>query len=119
MSDQNTTIDMLKQKVKKYIDARDWAQFHSPKNVSMDIIKEASELMEFFMWIESPESWQRLEQKRDTIKHEVADIAFGLINFCSLANIDLAQAMDEKIALNEKKYPIEKAKGKATKYTEL
>lgn len=119
MNDSKTTIADLKQIIKKYADDRDWGQFHTPKNLSMNLAAEAAELMEFFLWIESSDSYKELEQKRAAIEDEVADIACGLINFCVRNNIDLCSAIEKKMAKNALKYPVEKSKGKREKYTEL
>ncbi len=119
MQDSSTTINDLKTIVKKYADDRDWQQYYSPKNVSMQIATEAAELMELFLWIDSKESFETAQKNKEEVEQEVADIAYGLINFCIQANIDLADAFEKKMALNAQKYPIEKAKGKAVKYTQL
>ncbi len=117
--DSSTTVESLKEKVKKFIDERDWQQYHTLKNLSMDIAIESSELMELFVWAQGSECLSILESKRQEIENEVADIAFALLDFCISAHIDLSRAMEYKIALNAKKYPIEKSKGRSSKYTEL
>lgn len=109
----------LKQKVRSFVDERNWNQYHSLKNLSMDITIEAAELMELFLWTEGHESPSVLQEKRKDIEHEVADIAFALLNFCNNAGIDLSQAMAEKIELLHAKYPIDKAYGVNKKYTDL
>jgi len=119
MNDNTITIQDLKYKAKQFVDARDWRQFHSPKNISMDIAGEAAELMEFFKWVEGKESYNVLEAKRADVENEVADIAFSLLNFCEQYNIDLSQAFEKKLKITAKNYPIEKAKGCNKKYTEL
>jgi dCTP diphosphatase len=119
MNDTITTLAMLKALIKDFVDEREWEQFHSPKNVSMNIVIEAAELMELFNWVDNEESKQELEIRRQAVELEVADIAFALLNLCMRYNIDLASALEHKIALNKKKYPLEKSKGKRTKYTEL
>lgn len=119
MADNNTNIGILKQKVRKIMDERDWQQFHSPKNLSMSIAVEAAELMEIFLWIDNGQSLQILEKKRQNIEQEIADIAIGILNFCSRFNIDLSKVIEEKLVNLEKKYPIDKAKGSYLKYTEL
>jgi NTP pyrophosphatase (non-canonical NTP hydrolase) len=119
MKDTITTINDLKAIVKKYSEDRDWQQYYSPKNVSMQIATEAAELMELFLWVESKESFAEAEKRREAVEHEIADIAYGLINFCNQTNIDLAAAFEKKMIHNAQKYPIEKAKGKRLKYTQL
>ncbi len=119
MEDSKTTINDLKTLVKKFVEARDWQQWHSPKNVSMQIATEAAELMELFLWVDSQESFAEVEKHREAVEHEVADVAHALLSFCIRANIDLASAIQKKMIHNEKKYPIEKAKGNRLKYTQL
>lgn len=119
MSDIITTLDTIKQKVKAFNQEREWTQFHTPKNLAMAISVEAAELLELFLWIESADSQSVLEQKRTAVEHEVADIAIILLNFCQLYSINLSKAIEEKIKLNAQKYPVEKCKGRATKYTDL
>jgi dCTP diphosphatase len=119
MSDATTTINDLKTRIKKIVEDRDWQQFHTPKNMSMHIAIEAAELMEIFAWADQQQSFELCETKRDAIEQELADIAFGVFNFCSRMNIDLATAFERKMILNEKKYPIEKCKGTSKKYNEL
>jgi dCTP diphosphatase len=119
MNDNTTTINDLKIIVKRYSEDRDWQQYYSPKNVSMQICAEAAELLELFLWVDSKESFAELEKNREAIAHEVADITYGLINFCNTANIDLASAFEKKLILNAQKYPIEKAKGNRSKYTQF
>ncbi len=117
--DNKATIDSLKQLVKEFVEERDWQQYHSPKNLSMCLAGEAAELMELFTWVNEDESQQMLEQRRKEVEHELADIAFNLLNFCMRYNIDLSQALEEKIRLNALKYPIEKSKSKILKYNQL
>ena len=119
MSDKTTTIESLKNDVKKYIEDRDWQQFHSPKNLSMGIASEAAELMDLFLWCESSASYEQLEQKRQDVEDEIADIACLLLAFCNRHNIDLSSAIANKRVKAAQKYPIEKCKDKSVKYTEL
>jgi len=117
--DSSTTIQSLKDFIKKFMEERDWGQFHSPKNLSMQISVEASELMELFLWVDTNKSGEILEKKREAVEQEVADIAICLINFCIRTDIDLSEVIKDKMILNGEKYPVEKAKGKSNKYNEL
>lgn len=119
MVDQKTTISALKEKVTIFMKERDWEQFHSPKNMSMAIAAEAAELMELFLWLTESQSWDELQHNKQEIAYEVADIAIALLEFSIQAKIDLSAVIVEKLAVQEEKYPIEKAKGKTTKYTKL
>lgn len=119
MVDSITTVESLKNDVKKFIEDREWQQFHSPKNLSMAIVSEATELMDLFLWCDSAASYQELEKRRQDVEDEVADIAFAVLSFCIQHNIDLSKAIAHKQIEKERKYPVEKCKGKWTKYTEL
>ncbi len=119
MHDSTTTIDDLKKIIKKFVEEREWQQYHSPKNLSMQIAAESAELMELLLWVDSKESFDEIKKNKEAIEQEIADIAHGIICFCIQTNIDLAAAIEKKMALNAQKYPIEKAKGKRVKYTHL
>ena len=119
MDDAKTTLAQVKKAVAEFVAERDWQQFHSPKNISMDIAVEAAELMEYFLWVDKAESFEIVDKKRKGIEEEVGDILMALAIFCNEANIDLAKAFHNKLALTKKRYPIDKAKGKNKKYTEI
>lgn len=112
-------IKKVTEKIKKFRDERDWMQFHDPKNMAVSIILEASELLEHFQWktIEEVEEYAR--QNRAEIKDEIADIALYLFELADNLEINLVDAMEQKLKKNEVKYPVEKAKGKHTKYNKL
>ncbi len=112
-------VENITERIKKFRDDRDWMQFHDPKNMAVSIILEASELLEHFQWktIEEVEEYAR--QNHDEIKDEIADIALYLFELADNLSIDLISAMEKKLAKNEKKYPVEKARGKHTKYNKL
>ena len=95
---------------------RDWAQYHNPKDLAISISLEAAELLEVFQW-----SGADLEvmQKADKVKEELADIAIYCIYLADRLKVNLADAISDKIDVNEKKYPVEKSRGSAKKYTEL
>ncbi len=120
MKDNTTTIAQLKQKASNFVHDRDWRQFHGAKNLSMAISVEASELMELFIWArDQKEAGLILKEKEQDVKDELADIIFAALMFADEFDIDLTQAIEDKIIHNEKKYPIEKAKGVNKKYTDL
>lgn len=118
MNDTTTTIDQLKTKLKQFVEERDWQQFHSPKNLSMAIVSEAAELLELFMWVESKDSVDRLQEKRQEVEDEVADVILAVLAFASRYDIDIAQAIEHKMKKNAQKYPVELVKGKWKKYNE-
>jgi NTP pyrophosphatase (non-canonical NTP hydrolase) len=117
--DSNTSVNHLKQKLAKFVKDRDWAQYHSPKNLSMSIAIEAAELMEVFQWANIEESHKILKNKKklEDIKDELADIAMFVMEFCNMFDIDLSSAVLKKLKKNAKKYPVHLVKGKTHKYT--
>ncbi len=114
----NDVKDMI-EKIKKFRDDRDWMQFHDPKNMAVSIILEASELLEHFQWKTIKEVDECAKQNQDEIQDEIADIALYLFEMADNLGIDLIKAMEKKLAKNEKKYPVSKARGKHTKYNRL
>ena len=119
MNDKVTTINELKKLVTTFITERDWNKFHSPKNMVQALALEVSELSELFLWDDCEQSKKTVEKKRSDIEDEIADVVFWALEFCAQCNIDLSSAMKRKMVQNIKKYPTEKCKGKAIKYTEL
>lgn len=97
---------------------RDWDQFHSPKNLSMALIAEAAELIEHFQWITEEESQHIEGDKLDAVSLELADIQIYLIRIADKLKVDILNAVEKKIKINEQKYPVEKVKGRYNKYTE-
>jgi len=121
MNDQETKIQEIKDKVLAFAQQRDWEQFHSPKNLSMAIATEAAELMEHFLW-QSPEQSQadmETAKLRAKVEEEIADVFIFAIEFANMTGIDLAAAIEAKMQRNAEKYPVEKARGRSAKYTEL
>ena len=119
MSDKTTTIRELRDLVEAFIDEREWYQFHNPKDLSMAVSVETSELVEKFLWISQQKSWQEVDDNREEIEQELADVIITAFNFARAANIDIADAIRKKMELNAKKYPLAKAKGRYCKYDKL
>jgi NTP pyrophosphatase (non-canonical NTP hydrolase) len=111
------SLDELRQKIDAFVNERDWAQFHSPKNLAMAMIVEAAELVEHFQWDTIQESYDLSAEKRQEVAHEIADTFVYLLRLAEVIGIDLIQAANDKIALNVIKYPVDKAKGSNAKYT--
>ena len=120
-ADKETTISQLKERIRSFADARDWEQFHSPKNLGMALASEAGELMEHFLWVDLEESRRVCDDtaKRGLIADELADVLIYALRFADVAGIDAAEAVFTKMARNEERYPVEKAKGSSRKYNEL
>jgi len=112
-------LSVISQKVIQFRNARDWKQFHDPKNLAEAISIESAELLEKFLWTTTDKSYDMDSHKLEDIQEEIADIMIFLIYMCNGLNIDLAQAVESKIEINEKKYPVEKAKGSSKKYKEF
>lgn len=119
MSDKNTHLEDLKIMVEAFTKDRDWTQFHSPKTLTQALSIEASELMELFLWDNNNDSKQTLEKKRESVEHEMADVFWWLLQLSWQYNIDLTDALNKKMEINKKRYPVEKAKGNTKKYTVL
>jgi NTP pyrophosphatase (non-canonical NTP hydrolase) len=98
--------------------ARNWEQFHSPKNLTMALAAEAAELLEIFQWLTEDQSKDIIKNKKEMalIKQEIADVFIYLTRLTDKLGIDIKQAVLEKIALNEKKYPVKLSRDNATKY---
>jgi NTP pyrophosphatase (non-canonical NTP hydrolase) len=107
----------LRQKIDAFVNERDWAQFHSPKNLAMAMIVETAELVEHFQWDTIQESYDLSAEKRQEVAHELADTFVYLLRLAEVTGIDLIEAANQKIALNAIKYPVDKAKGSNAKYT--
>jgi NTP pyrophosphatase (non-canonical NTP hydrolase) len=121
MSDPTTTFADVREAIRSFVRARDWEQFHSPKNLSMALAAEAAELMEHFLWQDSAASQQALLDpvKARAVRDELADIIIYCLEFANIAGIDVCDAIRAKMAENDRKYPVDKARGNARKYTEL
>lgn len=112
-------IKDLTEKIKKFRDERDWKQFHNAKDVALSLVLEAVEVMEHFQWKNEDEIKKYIESNKSDIGEELADVLYWVLLMCNDLDIDILDALDRKMDKNEKKYPIEKSKGKHTKYNEL
>ena len=110
-------VDDIKQRLRKFVSERNWQQFNSPKNLSMALIAEAAELVEHFQWLTEEQSTQLDKDQLNAVSHEMADVFIYLVRLADELNIDLLKATNEKMLINNKKYPVEKVKGSANKYT--
>ena len=121
LSDHSATIAELKTRVLAFVRERDWEQFHAPKNLSMALAAEAGELMEHFLWSTPEESRTvaRDPARRAKIAEELADVIIYALEFANITGLDLAASIEAKMSANARKYPVEKARGRADKYTEL
>lgn len=111
-------IEELIQRLRKFADDRDWDQFHAPKNLSMALMVEAAELVEHFQWMSEQQSMELPEDKLKEVAYELADVFIYCVRLSDKLGVDLLKVVDEKIILNEEKYPAEKVRGSSKKYTE-
>ena len=112
-------LDALQSRLRAFRDERDWEQFHSPKNLTAAIAVEAAELQELFLWIDSAQSRAFADENREAVEEELADVFIQCLNLADTLGVDLLKASARKIDLNEKRYPVDKARGSAAKYDEL
>lgn len=116
-----SAIDLksLTEKIIAFRDARDWSQFHNPKDLATGLSIEAAELQEIFLWKKPSEVAETVSSKRTQISEELADITWFLLLLSHEMDIDLLEAVNDKYEKNAAKYPVEKAKGSHAKYDEL
>ena len=115
----DVTLEGLRDRLRAFADARDWNQFHTPKNLAIALSVEAGELLEHFQWISGDDSLTLPPDKRGAIEEEMADVLLYLVRLADMLNVDLVRAADKKIDTNARKYPVEKSRGSSKKYTEL
>ena len=119
MLSMHATIEALTSEIRAFRDARDWLQFHNPKELAVAIVAEAGELLQHFVWQNHEQSERRVVERRADIESEIADVAILLFELADNCGIDLAAAMRAKLARNEVRYPVEKARGSNAKYDQL
>lgn len=104
--------------VRRFRDERDWAQFHTPKDLAAAIAVEAAELQELFLWQDADAQAATVAGRNEAVRHEIADVVILALAFAEATGIDLEAAILEKLRVNEEKYPADQAWGSAAKYTE-
>jgi len=112
-------IPQLTQKIKAFRDERDWKQFHNHKDVALSLVLEASEVLEHFQWKSAAEVEKHGRDSKAELSDELADVAIYLFELADNLGIDLSKAIEVKMKKNAKKYPVEKSKGRHTKYNKL
>ena len=113
-SDQNLTVGALRSAVYDFVNARDWHQYHSPKNLAMSIAIEAAEVMEHFQWLTTEEAAARMDDagQRAEVADELADVLIYCLSFANSSGIDLSEAILKKLARNQVRFPIERVRGR-------
>ena len=113
------TLQQLKTRLREFVAERDWEQFHSPKNLSMALTVEAAELQEQFQWLTEAQSRSLPDERRVAVEQEIADIQIYLVRLADVLGVDIGKAVAAKMELNKQRYPVEKARGRAQKYTDF
>ncbi|WP_119157791.1 nucleotide pyrophosphohydrolase [Caldimonas tepidiphila] len=119
--DRLVEVRPLAQALRAFAQARDWEQFHSPKNLAMALTGEVGELVEVFQWMTEEASRGAAQEPKvaQALRHELADVLLYLVGLADVLGVDLNAAVHEKLQINAAKYPVEQAKGSSAKYTEL
>lgn len=112
-------IEELTKRIIAFRDARDWKQFHNPKDLAISLVLEAGEVMEHFQWKNRKEMEEHLKTHKEDVADELADTLYWILLMGNDFNIDVLKALDNKLKKIEEKYPVEKTKGKHTKYNKL
>ncbi|WP_158899732.1 nucleotide pyrophosphohydrolase [Burkholderia sp. L27(2015)] len=117
-SELRSDLVELRELVRQFVGERDWDKFHTPKNLATALSVEASELLEPFQWLVSGNKSELNEASLTAIRHEMADVLVYLVQLADKMEVDLFQAVLEKMALNRLKYPAYKVRGDSRKYSE-
>ena len=119
MKSKSQDIEVLKLRLREFAVTRDWEQFHSVRNLILALVGEVGELAAEFQWISDDDIVNALQDsgKRESVGSEIADVFIYLLRLSDITGIDLAEELKKKLAINEKRYPADKAKGSAAKYT--
>lgn len=111
-------LQALAERLRRFAQERDWEQFHAPKNLAMALIGEAGELVEHFQWLTPEQSDSLPAQRRAEVELEMADVLIYLVRLADRLGVDLLAAAERKIAINEQRYPADRVRGSARKYSE-
>jgi len=112
-------LTQLRDALRQFAAERDWDQFHSPKNLASALSVEAAELLERFQWLTEEQSRQLPPTELARVREEMADVLNYLVRLADKLDVNLLEAAREKMKINEQKYPVDKARGHAKKYSEL
>ena len=117
--DSHTPLADLTARVLRHRDERNWAQFHTPKELAISLVVEATELLSLMQWKSPDEVRDAVAAKHEKFRDELADVLHSVLLLASDLQIDLAAALDQKLQKDALKYPVDKARGRNVKYTEL
>lgn len=113
------SISGLTSRIRAFVEAREWQQYHNPKDMAVAIAAEAGELLQHFVWQQPDQVERRADERRDEIASEIADVGILLFEMADLLGMNLGEVMEAKLARNEQRYPQDKARGNNLKYNEL
>lgn len=116
---QTDRLEQVRERLRAFVAERDWDQFHTPKNLAMALVAEAGELVEHFQWLTPEQSADLPAETLAEVELEIADVLLFLLRLCDKLHVDPLAAAQKKLALNAEKYPVDKARGRATKYDRL
>ena len=113
------SLDALRDRLRVFVAERDWGKYHNPKNLAMALVSEAGELVEHFQWLTPEEADNLSPEVHGEVELEIADVLIFLVELADRLRIEPLAAAAKKLAINDARYPVEKARGNATKYTKL
>jgi len=112
-------LDTLRLRIREFAQVRAWERYHTPKNLVMALSVEAAELLEPFQWLTAEQSQQLTADQHEAVRQEIADVLIYLTRLADLLGIDLLDAAADKLAINARKYPVDKAHGNTLKYSDF
>ena len=112
-------IKEMQELVVNFCNARDWKQFHNPKDCALSLVLESAEVLEHFQWKNGEDITKHLEKEKESLSHELADVLYWVLLMSHDLDIDIAETFKKKLKISGEKYPVQKAKGKSDKYTKL
>lgn len=118
MNDHETPIGEIRARLREFNQERDWSRYHCPRNLAMALSAEAGELLALYLWSTDQGPQPAVASRRPQVDDEAADVAICLLNLCEAQGIDLAAAIERKLARNAERYPVEKVRGRMEKYNE-
>lgn len=113
------SLDTLRRQIREFAEARGWERYHTPKNLAAALAVEAAELLEPFQWLTDEQSRRLDAGQREAVRQEIADVLIYLVRLADLLEVDLLDAAAHKLAINAGRYPVDKARGNALKYSEF
>jgi dCTP diphosphatase len=111
-------LHMLRDEIRTFVDERDWRKFNTPKNLASALCVEAAELLEPFQWLKTGSPEELGKDKQAQVRNEIADVQIYLLSLADSLEIDIKEAVLQKLITNRAKYPADKVRGSARKYTE-